>query len=58
MNTSMLYILISLKNAALAKKRFTQKLAERGIKIEKSNGNRYYSGIDLKHSLDKIMNAA
>jgi len=43
---------------ALAKKRFTQKLAERGIKIEKSNGNRYYSGIDLKHSLDKIMNAA
>ena len=43
---------------ALAKKRFTQKLAERGIKIEKSNGSRYYSGIDLKHSLDKVMNAA
>jgi putative DNA primase/helicase len=43
---------------ALAKKRFTQKLAERGIKIEKSNGSRYYSGIDLKHSLDKIMNGA
>jgi len=43
---------------ALAKKRFTQKLAERGIRIEKSNGSRYYSGIDLKNSLDKMMNAA
>lgn len=40
---------------ALAKKRFTQKLAERGIQIEKSNGSRYYSGIDLKRSLDKVM---
>ncbi len=40
---------------SLAKKRFTQKLAERGIQIEKSNGNRYYSGIDLKQSLDKMM---
>jgi putative DNA primase/helicase len=41
---------------ALAKKRFTQKLAERGVQVEKSNGNRYYSGIDLKNSLQAIMN--
>jgi putative DNA primase/helicase len=41
---------------ALAKKRFTQKLAERGVQVEKSNGKRYYSGIDLKNSLQEIMN--
>jgi len=43
---------------ALAKKRFTQKLAERGIDIEKSNGYRYYSGIELKDSLETMMKAA
>jgi putative DNA primase/helicase len=43
---------------ALAKKRFTQKLAERGIGVAKSNGSRYYSGIELKNSLGKLMEAA